>query len=89
LLKENKKRDNKALGLIQRGLTKTIFPKVSSSVSLKKPLDTLENSYQGVLKVNTVKVQNLRRDFENMKMKDNELVDSFMTQVMNVVNQIW
>jgi hypothetical protein len=38
--------------------------------------------------VKTVKVQNLRRDFENMKMKDSELVDSFMTQVMNVVNQL-
>jgi hypothetical protein len=38
------------------------------------------------IKVNTVKVQNLRRDFENMKMKDNESIDSFMTQVMNVVN---
>ena len=35
-----------------------------------------------------VKLQNLRRDFENMKMKDSETVDNFMTQVMSVVNQL-
>ena len=35
-----------------------------------------------------VKLQNLRRDFENLKMKDSETVDNFMTQVMSVVNQL-
>jgi len=30
----------------------------------------------------------LRRDFENLKIKDNESNDNFMTQVMNVVNQL-
>ena len=35
-----------------------------------------------------IKLQNLRRDFENMKMKDNEIVDNFMTQIMNIVNQL-
>jgi hypothetical protein len=72
LLKENGKKDNKALGLIQQGLTESIFPKVSSSFYSKKDWDTLETIYQGVSKVKTVKVQNLRRDFENMMMKDNE-----------------
>ena len=40
-------------------------------------------------KVKNVKLQNLRTDFENLKMKDSEIVDFFMTQVMNVVNQLW
>ena len=35
-----------------------------------------------------VKLQNLRRDFENMKMKDSETVDNFMTKFMSVVNQL-
>jgi len=88
LLKQNRKKDNKSLGLIQQGLIETIFPKLSSLVSSKKDWDTLEISYHGVTKVNIVKLQNLRRDIENMKIKDNESVDSFMNQVMNVVNQI-
>ena len=61
---------------------------MSSLVSSKKDWDTLEIIYHGVTKVNIVKLQNLRRDIENMKIKDNESVDSFMNQVMNVVNQL-
>jgi len=68
--------------------SESIFPKISSAESSKKAWDTLETCYQGVTKVKNVKLQNLRRDFENLKMKDNETVDNFMTQVMSVVNQL-
>ena len=87
-MKENWKKDNKALGLIQQGLSEYIFPKISSVESSKKVWDTLETCYQGVTKVKNVKLQNLRRDFKNMKMKDSDTVDNFMTQVMSVVNQL-
>jgi hypothetical protein len=50
--------------------------------------DILETCYQGVSMVKIFKLQNLRRDIENLKMKDNESVDTFMTQVMSVVNQL-
>ena len=88
LLKKNRKKDNKALGLIQQGLSESIFLKISSVESSKKAWDTLETCYQGVTNLKNVKLQNLRRDFENLKMKDNEIVDSFMTQFMNLVNQL-
>ena len=42
LLKENQKKDNKALGLIQQGLSESIFLKISCAKSLKKSWDTLE-----------------------------------------------
>ena len=58
LLKENRKKDNKSLDLIQQGLNETIFLKVSSSVSSKQSWDTPGTRYQGVSKVKT-----LRRDF--------------------------
>ena len=80
--------DNKAFGLIQQGLSESIFPNISSAESSKKSWDTLETFYQGVTKAKNVKLQNLRRDFENLKMKDNDTVDNFMTQVMNIVNQL-
>ena len=86
LLKENMKKDNKALDLIQHGLNESIFMKIASVESSKMAWDILETCYQGVSKVKTVKLQNLIRDFENLKMKDNESVDTFMTQVMSVVN---
>jgi hypothetical protein len=62
--------------------------KIASVASSKMAWDILETCYQGVSKVKTVKLKNLRRDFENLKMKDNESVDTFMTQVMTVVNQL-
>jgi hypothetical protein len=86
LLKENRKKHKKALGLIQQGLNESIFMKIYSATSSKMAWDILETCYQGVSKVKTVKLQNLRRDFENLKIKDNESVDTFMTQVMSVVN---
>ena len=70
-------------------MSESIFPKISSAESSKKAWDTLETCYQGVSKVKNVKLQNLRRDFENLKMKDTDTVDFFMTQVMNVINQLW
>ena len=50
LLKENQKKDNKALGLIQQGPSEYIFPNISSVESSKKAWDTLETCYQGVTK---------------------------------------
>ena len=88
LLKENQKKDNKALGLIQQGLSESIFLKISSAESSKKAQDTLETCYQGVTKIKNVKLKNLRRDFENLKIKDSETVDNFMTQVMSVANHL-
>jgi hypothetical protein len=71
-LKEKRKKDKKSFSLIQQGLTERIFLKVSSVVSSKKSWDILQTRYQVVSKVKIVKVHNLRRDFKNMKMKDNE-----------------
>ena len=86
LLKKNRKKDNKALGLIQQGLNESIFMKIASAASSKMAWDILETYYQKVSKVKTVKLQKLRRDLKNLKVKDNESVDTFMTQVMSVVN---
>ena len=43
-------------------------------------------SYQGMAKVNIVKLHNTRIDFESLQMKEMEDIDSFMNQVMFVVN---
>ena len=55
-LKENRKKDNKTLGLIQQGLNESIFMKIASATSSKMAWDILETCYQGVSKVRTVKL---------------------------------
>ena len=42
LLKKNQKNDNKALGLIQQGLSESIFLEISSAESSKKAWETLD-----------------------------------------------
>ena len=88
LLKENTKKDNKDLGLIQQGLSESIFLKIPSVESSKKAWDTLETCYQGVTKMKNVKLQNLRRYFKNMNMNGNQTIDNLMTQVMSTINQL-
>ena len=44
-LKENRKKDNKALGLIQQVLNKSIFMKIASATSSKMAWDILETCY--------------------------------------------
>ena len=48
--------------------------KIASAASSKMAWDILETCYQGVSKVKIAKLQNLKRNFENLKMKDNESV---------------
>ena len=39
-------------------------------------------------KVNIFKLQNTRRDFESLQMKETQDIDSFMNKVMSIVNQL-
>ena len=48
----------------------------------------MENSYQGLDKVNTSKLQILRRDSESLSMKDTNSVDLFYTKFIGLINQL-
>jgi len=88
LLKENKKKDSKALFFIQQAMEESIFPKVVAATRSKQAWESLQTAYQGTSKVKTTKLQILRRDFENLKMKDTYSIDSFFTHAMEIVNQL-
>lgn len=69
-------------------MEEVIFPKVVATTNSKKAWNNLQSTYQSVGKVKTSKLQNIRRDFENLQMKDSDSVDSFFTQEMGIVIQI-
>jgi len=60
-----------------------LLSKVLNAESSKKARNTLETCYEGVEKVKNVKLQNLRRYFENLKMKDNESVVNKLRQYLS------
>lgn len=68
-LKENKKKDAKALFYIQSALDETIFPRILGAEKPKEAWDMLKNGFQGSKEVITVRNQSLRREFETLVMK--------------------
>ncbi|KAL0301998.1 UNVERIFIED_CONTAM: hypothetical protein Sradi_6476600 [Sesamum radiatum] len=86
---ENKKaKDSEALYYIQTAVADHIFPRISVATSAKEAWSILQKEYQGSAKVRIIKLQTLRRDFENMKMKDSETIDEYYTKLRELVNQL-
>ena len=72
---DNNNKDAKTLYLIQNGLDESIFPSISTTRFSKIVWNILETNYQGITKVKEIKLQTLGMNFENLKMKESELVD--------------
>ena len=54
----------------------------------KQVWDKLQGEFEGSDKVKTVRLLTLKREFELMKMKDNESVKDYSSKLMDVVNQM-
>ncbi|XP_038979882.1 uncharacterized protein LOC120109997 [Phoenix dactylifera] len=81
-------KENKALGMVQRRLSKAIFPRIMGAKATKEASKTLQKEFQGDKKVRAIKLQSLRRHFENMRMKENESVKDYSTRFLELVNQM-
>ncbi|XP_026455891.1 uncharacterized protein LOC113356871 [Papaver somniferum] len=87
-LKNMKLNDHKALYTIQMAIDDTIFPRIMGATTAKEAWILLKNEFQGNEKVRTVKLQSLRRDLENIKMKDSETSKYYYSRVKEIVNQM-
>ena len=65
-LKESRRKDAKAFSLIEAAMTETIFPKIAAANYAKEAWDILETNFKGTDKLCNVKLQNIRREFENL-----------------------
>ena len=48
----------------------------------------MEKEYRGTTKVRSIKLQTLRRDFDNIKMHDKESLSDYFSRVVELVNQM-
>ena len=87
-LKELKKMDVKALLFIQQGIGNSIFPRIMRASKAKEAWDILQQEFQGDKRTRSIKLQALRRELENMKMKENETLNEFSSRFMGLVNQM-
>eukprot|EP00253_Pinus_taeda_P033019 PITA_33019 len=88
LLKSNRKKDSKALVFLYQAMAKSVFPRIAAAKTSKEAWKTLKTTYQGMEKVKTTKLQLVRRDFENLNMKESDNIDSFFTHVIGLVTQM-
>lgn len=87
-LKEMRKKDKRALILLFQGVEESIFEKISNAKSSKEAWEILQKSFQGVDKAKKVRLQALRAEFENLKMKTTETVADYFTRVETIVNEM-
>ncbi|KAH9293136.1 hypothetical protein KI387_041660 [Taxus chinensis] len=78
----------KAMNAILCGLSESEFVKVMQCDTAKEIWDKLRTIYEGDDKVKRAKLQTHRRQFESLKMKDEENVAAYLLRVDEVVNAI-
>ncbi|XP_047263707.1 uncharacterized protein LOC124896220 [Capsicum annuum] len=78
----------KALSCIQLALLKVIFARVMASEIAKEAWDKLKEEFHGSQKIRQIKVINLRREFEILRMNDLETIEEFSNKLMKVVKKI-
>lgn len=87
-LRENRKKDAKALFFIQSALDDDIFPRISSTRTAKEAWDTIKHEYFGDKKVIAVKLQSLRSDFDSLHQREKEAMQKYLSRVSGIVNQM-
>ena len=79
---------HKAMSCIQNSVSDVIFTRIMACESPKEAWDKLKEEFQGTERTRQQQLLNLRRDFENLKMKDEETVKQYSDRIMAVVNSI-
>ncbi|KAJ0576790.1 putative RNA-directed DNA polymerase [Helianthus annuus] len=85
--REMRKKDAQAMTIIQQGVHDTLFSRIAAAETAKETWEILQVEFQGDSQVQSVKLQGLRRAFENLSMKDDEIVGDYFSRVMNNVGQ--
>ena len=87
-LKQKRSRNAAVLSMRQRGVTPSIFPKIMRLKKAKEAWEVLKQEFQGDVKVRAIKLQTLRRDYENTKMKENESLNDYSSRLTDLINQM-
>ncbi|XP_039146820.1 uncharacterized protein LOC120284066 [Dioscorea cayenensis subsp. rotundata] len=86
--RENKKRDARALSIIQQAVDDPNLDRISEAKSAHDAWETLRKQCQGTSKVMAVRIQVLRQDIKILQMRDDEGVQEYVSRVITITNQI-
>ncbi|KAL1225004.1 hypothetical protein V5N11_002783 [Cardamine amara subsp. amara] len=80
--------DTTALQILQTAVTDQIFSRIAAALTAKEAWDALKAEYQGSPQVRLIKLQALRREYENLKMYDGEEIKTFTDKLIVLENQL-
>ncbi|GAB2273961.1 hypothetical protein Dimus_039062 [Dionaea muscipula] len=86
LQREAKIRDQRALSFIQQGVDDSNFETIASAKTAKEAWDLLQTAFKGIEKVQRVRLQTLRGEWESLRMKEAESIADFYSRVKAIVN---
>jgi hypothetical protein len=86
--RETRKRDQKALFFIHQCVDANVFEKIADSTTSKGAWDILVRCYGGDVSVKKVKLQSLRKQYENLNMKNNEKVSEYISRMIVITNEM-
>lgn len=87
-LRENRKRDAKALFFIQSALDDAIFSRISSAQNAHEAWEILKQEYLGDQRVIKVRLQTLRVNFAELTMGEKESIQDYLARVTEIVSQM-
>ncbi|EOY19734.1 Copia-like retrotransposable element, putative [Theobroma cacao] len=78
----------KALSCIHSTVSDIIFTSIMTCKSAKKAWDKLNEEFQGSVRIRQIQALNLWREFEILRMKEEEGLKDYTDKVIKVVNQL-
>ncbi|WVY99219.1 hypothetical protein V8G54_031370 [Vigna mungo] len=84
--KENKKLDCKARMILHQCISAEIFQKVSKATTAKETWEILQDGYGTAGNMKEIRLQSLRRQYELLKMGEQETVEGYIGRIQVVVN---
>ncbi|KAL4352088.1 hypothetical protein GQ457_06G029360 [Hibiscus cannabinus] len=85
---DDEMKDARALSHIINCVSDTIFPKIMRASSAKEAWRLLQEEFHGDEKIRNIRLNTLRSQYDNMKMKENEDIKGYTSRFMEVVNQM-
>ena len=83
-----RKRDQKALFYIHQCVDESVFEKIVDSTTSKGAWDILTRCYGGDVSVKKVKLQSLRKQYENLNMNNSEKVSEYISIMVLITNKM-
>ncbi|KAK0606793.1 hypothetical protein LWI29_004467 [Acer saccharum] len=85
---EEKMKKDKVVTCLHYALSDSVFTSIMHLETSKSIWDELKNRFEGSERVKSVKLLTLKREFENMKMKDSETMKDYSSKLSDLVNQM-